>query len=158
MAGLSAILVVFGRKIPSTPNENCLQDLMDFFLGQLFREVELASENRLALPNTSNAELIKSVLNYMGKNLHRRLACPEMAAMAGLSESHFAVTFKKMTGRSPYQYHLELKLKKAQQLLMTSKMPVAIIAAELGFSSQAHFAKAMRNYCGATPLEVRKGG
>ncbi|ELT48261.1 AraC family transcriptional regulator [Ochrobactrum sp. EGD-AQ16] len=86
----------------------------------------------------------------------RRLSVAEMAAAVGLSESWFANVFKQTTGKTPLQWQMAKRIDRAQQLLAESDMTVAGIAAQLGFTDQAHLTKAFRQVVGETPAAWRR--
>ncbi|HWK64325.1 MAG TPA: AraC family transcriptional regulator [Rhizobiaceae bacterium] len=86
----------------------------------------------------------------------RRLSVAEMAATVGLSESWFSHVFKQTTGKTPLRWQLEKRIALAQELLLDSELSVASIAAQLGFSDQAHLTKAFRQIAGETPALWRR--
>jgi AraC-like DNA-binding protein len=86
----------------------------------------------------------------------RRLTVAEMAATVGLSESWFAHVFKRTTGKTPLQWQLGNRIELAKRLLSESDATMAGIAAQLGFSDQAHFTKAFRQIAGETPAAWRR--
>jgi AraC family transcriptional regulator len=73
-----------------------------------------------------------------------------------LSESWFANVFKQTTGKTPLQWQLGRRIELAQKLLSESDLTVADIAAQLGFSDQAHLTKAFRQIAGETPAAWRR--
>jgi AraC family transcriptional regulator len=75
-----------------------------------------------------------------------------------LSESHFSRTFKHITGETPHQFALRLRLERASAALARSSAAgIASIAAECGFFDQSHFTREFRKKFGITPGEaVRK--
>lgn len=85
-----------------------------------------------------------------------RLTVTEMAATVGLSESWFANVFKQTTGKTPLQWQLGKRIDLAQKLLVESDLTIADIAAQLGFSDQAHLTKAFRQIAGETPAAWRR--
>jgi len=85
-----------------------------------------------------------------------RMSVAEMAATVGLSESWFTTVFKMTTGRTPLQWQLARRIEAAQELLRDSSLSVADIAAQLGFSDQAHLTKAFRHVAGETPAAWRR--
>lgn len=82
----------------------------------------------------------------------------DIAAELDLSRAHFFRIFKKHTGLTPYQYHLELKLNRARQMLRNSDLPVKQIARLLGFSNVYHFSKLFKNKIGLAPTQWRRHG
>lgn len=85
-----------------------------------------------------------------------RLSVADMAHTVGLSESWFANVFKQTTGKTPLQWQLAKRIEHAQKMLSESDLTVADIAAQLGFSDQAHFTKTFRQVAGETPAAWRR--
>ncbi|WP_438753892.1 helix-turn-helix domain-containing protein [Pararhizobium sp. O133] len=85
-----------------------------------------------------------------------RMSVAEMAAIVGLSESWFASVFKQTTGKTPLQWQLTKRVELSKQLLGESDLTVASIAAQLGFSDQAHLTKVFRQIVGETPAAWRR--
>ncbi|HEV7306065.1 AraC family transcriptional regulator [Ensifer sp.] len=85
-----------------------------------------------------------------------RMSVSDMADVVGLSESWFANVFKQTTGTTPWQWQLSKRVELSKQLLGESDLPVASIAAQLGFSDQAHLTKVFRQIVGETPAAWRR--
>jgi len=97
------------------------------------------------------AELIRSQLG--GK-----LSLATMAAEVGLSPQHFARLFKASFGTTPHAFVQAQRVEAAVAALRREHaMPIAAIAAALGFSSQSHMTELMRRRVGLTPSQVRRG-
>ena len=85
-----------------------------------------------------------------------------IASHLHISEVYFRKLFKNRYGTTPRQYILELRFRKARQLLGEHRSSVGEIAEECGFSSIYHFCRAFRQAAGVSPTEygkaVRKEG
>lgn len=86
----------------------------------------------------------------------QRLSVTDMAETVGLSESWFSQAFKKTTGETPHQWQNRERIAQAQRLLRDSDLRVAEIAAQLGFSDQAHLTRTFRQVAGETPAAWRR--
>jgi AraC-like DNA-binding protein len=84
-----------------------------------------------------------------------RISVADMASTVGLSESWFASVFKQTTGKTPLQWQLARRVDVARNLL-DEGATVAGVAAQLGFSDQAHFTKVFRQIVGETPAAWRR--
>lgn len=108
----------------------------------------------------SNGRLTQAQMNKLAARLKtcggQRLSVADMAQTVGLSESWFANVFKQTTGKTPLQWQLGKRIDLAQALLAESQMTIADIAAQLGFSDQAHLTKAFRQVVGGTPAAWRR--
>lgn len=80
----------------------------------------------------------------------------ELAAKLGVSPSHFQQLFKSSTGLSPYQYHLQLKIRRAREMLRGSDMPIKQIAGLLHFESVYHFSTLFKKKTGYSPIQWRQ--
>ena len=96
------------------------------------------------------------LMSRLGSCNGNRLSVADMAQTVGLSESWFANVFKQTTGKTPLQWQLGKRIDLAQKLLVESELTIADIAAQLGFSDQAHLTKAFRQVVGGTPAAWRR--
>jgi AraC-like DNA-binding protein len=108
----------------------------------------------------ANGRLTQAQMNKLVSRIDglsdSRLTVAEMAATVGLSESWFANVFKQTTGKTPLQWQLARRIDLAKSLLVESDLAVAEIAAQLGFTDQAHLTKAFRQIAGDTPAAWRR--
>jgi AraC family transcriptional regulator len=79
-----------------------------------------------------------------------------LAADAGLSRFHFCRAFKDSTGLSPHAWLRQHRLEQAMAMLRDTDVPVAQIAAALGYASQTAFAAAFRRLTGEAPRDWRR--
>ncbi|MNE01332.1 Exoenzyme S synthesis regulatory protein ExsA [compost metagenome] len=111
-------------------------------------------------PEQANGRLTQAQMNRLLARVEKRgddrMTVAEMADIVGLSESWFATVFRQTTGKTPLQWQLERRINAAQKLLLEGDLTVADIAAQLGFSDQAHLTKAFRHSVGDTPAAWRR--
>jgi AraC family transcriptional regulator len=92
----------------------------------------------------------------MQAHLTEDISLAELAKIAKLSQSQFARAFRDSTGLPPYRYILRSRIQRGEQLLAKTRVPIAEIAAQVGFADQSHFTKAFRRFVGATPQRWRQ--
>jgi transcriptional regulator GlxA family with amidase domain len=98
-----------------------------------------------------SAHKLQRVIAYMNEHLAERVELRALAALAGLSQSHFCRAFKRSTGMPPYHFQLQVRVRRAQELLLTRAASLASIAVATGFADQAHFTRIFRQMIGLTP-------
>jgi AraC family transcriptional regulator len=98
---------------------------------------------------------LERVRHYIEKNLERGVSLKELAEVGRLSASHFARAFKQSEGLSPYDYVLQQRVRRAQQLLAGTDMPLAEIALACGFADQSHCSRRFRERVGVPPSRYR---
>lgn len=92
------------------------------------------------------------VKSFIEKNLSDpNLTNSVLAEKIGFSEVYLRKLFDKYYRTSPRQYVLELRLRKAKQMLSDTSFPVTEIAESCGFSSVYHFCRIFKEKVGVTP-------
>jgi AraC-like DNA-binding protein len=100
-------------------------------------------------------ELIERAHALIALRCHERLSLPEIAAELGVSYSHLRQTFTERIGLSPKQYHCQVRLQKAQELLASTTRSLQEIADILGFHSAFQLSKQFKQYLGHAPQHWR---
>lgn len=72
-----------------------------------------------------------------------------------VSYSKFRKDFKRITGQSPHQYQLSLRLEKVKELLSSTKLTVTEIAYQTGFDSVSHLSKTFAKKYKLSPKAYR---
>jgi AraC family transcriptional regulator len=99
---------------------------------------------------------LNRVLDYISANIDRSITLTDLARVGGLSLFHFARKFTLAMGVSPKRYISRMRLERAMAELAAGKLPLAQIALNAGFSSQATFTRAFSRAMSMTPLEYRR--
>jgi len=87
----------------------------------------------------------------MEANLDKGIPIARLARDCGLSTSQFARAFRQSTGCPPHRWLLQRRIKRAQDLLLTSDKNLAEIARLCGFYDQSHLTRAFGQTVGASP-------
>jgi AraC-like DNA-binding protein len=72
----------------------------------------------------------------------------------GLSTSYAGMLFKTAFGLSPVAYRMELRLRRARQLLVSSRLNVAQTAYSVGFTDPLYFSRLFRRFFRKSPLQL----
>jgi AraC-like DNA-binding protein len=92
--------------------------------------------------------------------LHARVAetwtTEALAAEVAMSRSAFADRFTAVVGQPPMGYLTAWRMQLARQKLRESHANVAQIAFDVGYESEAAFARAFRRECGVPPAQWRR--
>ncbi|MDQ3799893.1 MAG: AraC family transcriptional regulator [Acidobacteriota bacterium] len=95
---------------------------------------------------------LRRVTEFIDANLEEDLTLAEIAAVADLSQFHFARAFRKTTGMTPQQYVMQRRIERAKQLLLAKDdLPLVEISLRSGFKNQSHFTTLFRKFTRLTP-------
>lgn len=83
---------------------------------------------------------------------------PELARLAGMSRSKFALRFKTICGVSPMEYVTRWRMLIAGERLTRGTEPVSAIAFSLGYQSEAAFSTAFKRTMGCAPRRYSLAG
>jgi AraC family transcriptional regulator len=100
--------------------------------------------------------LLRRVLERMHEELDSDLSLSALAAESGYSRAHFMRMFKAALGQPPHKYLLELRLRRAQEMIALRSKQIIDIALDCGFRSAAHFSVAFSQRFGIAPNLYRK--
>jgi transcriptional regulator GlxA family with amidase domain len=103
----------------------------------------------------SHRSLIK-VAQLMEENIEKPLSLDRIAKSTGLSRRQIERLFKRYLGCVPKRYYLEIRLRRARELLLQTAMPIMDITTSCGFQSPPHFSKCYRNQFGHPPSSERR--
>jgi transcriptional regulator GlxA family with amidase domain len=78
-----------------------------------------------------------------------------LADVSGVSEAHFARSFKDAFGVPPHRYLLTRRIERAKALLRDTDMPIIEIALQTGWQSLGTFGRVFRDVTGESPTALR---
>jgi AraC family transcriptional regulator len=125
------------------------------------RLIQKHSDNGVSIPTETIAPgldkvRLRRVLDHVGDNILKEISLENLAAVAGYSAFHFARKFTVAMGISPGRYVSQRRLENAMAELAAGKLPVAEIAFNAQFSSQASFTRAFHRVTGMTPKQYQR--
>ena len=79
----------------------------------------------------------------------------QLARVSGVSEAHFARSFKDAFGIPPHRYLLTRRIERAVALLRETDLAITDIAFQTGWNSLGTFGRTFRDVTGASPGAIR---
>jgi AraC family transcriptional regulator len=94
---------------------------------------------------------IRRVTTHIETNLDAAITTKDLAMLARLSSFHFCRAFRDSFGESPHGYVTRRRIERAQGLMLTTNASLGQIAADCGFTDQAHLSNLFRRFVGESP-------
>lgn len=116
-------------------------------LIDIYRKELKKSENSL--------DTVEKVIAYIYNNYHTKIVNSDLAKLTGYHDYHLNRIFKKQTGSTIHKYIMEVRINEAKKLIMTTDIPIYMIAQKTGFNSDTHLSNCFKNYFGYSPIEYK---
>lgn len=123
--------------------QGALQSLID-----CFPQAEQRTDNE--------KKLVEQIRKYVEDNLDQSLSVNDVAAALFMNGDYLSRLFKSETGTSLKEYILQRKMEGARMLLITTQLPVSVIASRLGYDNFSYFSQVYRRCMGISPSDERK--
>lgn len=98
---------------------------------------------------------VERMKSFIQRN-YNRVSLEEMAEELCLSPKYISRIFKECTGVSYRDFHLEIKMKMAKELLQNTSFNVDEIAYKLGYQNPESFMRIFKQLTSVTPSEYRE--
>lgn len=100
---------------------------------------------------------ISIAINYIEQNFDKHISNDLLANIAELPKSTFRYLFKKVTGLSPIDYIIRMRIKKAAEIMTkNNRMKIIDVAFAVGFNDSAYFTRKFKEIIGTKPMNFLK--
>ena len=100
--------------------------------------------------------LSAKIVQYLHKNLARRITLADIGRMTFFSPVYCDTVFKKDMGVSIIDYLLSRRIAEAKKLLIEGTFSLSEIAKQTGFTDSNYFTRVFKKRTGYTPTEYKK--
>ena len=108
-------------------------------------------------PHSKQLFTVGKTIDYLEKNYQNEISLSFLARRAQMPESTFARIFKKMTGCSPIDYLIKMRIEKAVETMENNPhLNVTEVAMTTGFWNSSYFTRKFKKIMGMTPMTFLK--
>ncbi|GGB91677.1 MmsAB operon regulatory protein [Marinobacterium zhoushanense] len=98
---------------------------------------------------------LERVHSLMQAHVHEHLALDTLADSVNLSKYHFVKRYKELTGTTPINHFIQLKIERACHLLDTTSNSINEIAFAVGYEDAYYFSRIFKKIMGVSPSQYR---
>ncbi|KRE90300.1 AraC family transcriptional regulator [Paenibacillus sp. Soil766] len=99
---------------------------------------------------------VKKSMDYMHQNYDREIQVKDIAGAVNLHPGYLQRIFKAVTRQTLMAYLTEIRMEKAQMLLLETDIPIADISDYIGVGSRQYFHMLFKAHTNLTPTDYRK--
>lgn len=123
-------------------------------LQQQIKDCEMVMAKQGEKPFADN-ELIEKALEYIHQNYTDELTLQKLADHIHISRNYFSILFKRFLNQTFIDYVIDLRIKKAKELLTHTSLRVYEVAEQSGFGDVKYFSKLYKKTTGLSPGDYR---
>jgi AraC family transcriptional regulator len=152
---LSAVMQRMAREIAAGCPNGALY-AQSLSLGVLMHLRQRSTNNARCERGRLLPARMERVTDYIITHLGEDLRLDTLAAVAGYSTPQFTRLFRQTAGCSPFQFVQRQRQSQATLLLQTTHLPIALVAEQVGYSSQSHMSAAFARAGSPSPGTIRR--
>ena len=124
------------------------------------KNTQIEDKKMVMATNIADQKLMEQTIDIIKKNFENpEFDMNTLAAELNMGRSKLYSRIKEITGFTPNEFTLNVKLKEGLRLLKDSpELNVSEISYKLGFTSPRYFSKCFKAFYGVPPQSYRKGG
>ena len=135
----------------SLKNLNEIEGDKELFLCSKIYEL-LSILSKVKLNTRSKSEkLALMAKEYIDINYTKNITIKNLSDKFNLNTSYFSTLFHKYNGKSPMQYLVDVRLKKAAELIANYNYSITDAAISVGYDDVFHFSKMFKHKFGVSP-------
>lgn len=133
----------------------CFEELLRFYLGQLFTEIH-RSQLEFSAEKYRNQKEMEATVHFFNESFTQAVSIEEYARDHHMSISWFIRSFKRYMGMTPMQYITSIRINKAKELLKSTNCSIQEISNLVGYENPLYFSRIFRKQAGLSPSQYRK--
>ncbi|MGN7763186.1 response regulator [Paenibacillus sp. 22594] len=150
-----AVYSVSNRPLLEEQIETCMSfgEIEQMFISSISDALSIIRTHRLELSGTA----VETVKRWVAAHYNQHADLNMLAGMVFLTPSYLSKLFKQETGLTLTDYVIEIRIRKAKQLLKNAHdLKIHEIGAEVGYPDPAYFNKLFKKIVGVTPNEYKR--
>ncbi len=108
------------------------------------------------LPTSVPRERVNAMLEYVNQHYAESIQLNDFVEVLHINKHYICKLFRQYTGKTVLKYVNEMRVRKAEEMLLSSDRSVTEIAYATGFPDFNYFSRIFKQVMGVTPSQLRK--
>lgn len=131
-------------------------ELFIWILKEIDQSEAAEDSNTLQLVSFEKGVVVHTITEYFKAHYMEHISVDEIASSAYMSATYVTRIFKEVTGDTPINYLIGIRLEKAAELLREGKLHIQDISKAVGYEDPYYFSKLFKKRYDVSPTEYRK--
>lgn len=118
-------------------------------------ESQSAPEAAAPVQMLSRGNFVSIMIDYINTHYMEDISTQTLADLCSINPNYAGQLFKQKMNQTFSSYLANLRIQKAEKLLVDTDMPIALVAASVGYQDYFYFAKVFKKLTGSTPSSYR---
>jgi len=107
--------------------------------------------------NSDSGRLVETIIQYVRRHIDQDIRRDDIAKAVHLSPNYISRLFRNKMGCSLKDYIIDQKMILAHSLILSTSLPISVIAAKVGFTNFSYFSQVYKKVNGKSPTTDRQG-
>ena len=104
---------------------------------------------------SSKGNFVSIMVDYINSHYMEDISTQTLADLCSINSNYAGQLFKQKMNQTFSSYLADFRIKKAEKLLVDTDMPIALVAASVGYQDYFYFVKVFKKLTGSTPSSYR---
>ena len=127
-----------------------------FTLKELTPQSPATIQDYFQLKTYDKQTIAQTITSYFQKNYMRKISVEEIARSSYLSTTYITKIYKEITGDTPINYLISLRMEKALEILKEGHFSIQDVARQVGYDDPYYFSKLFKKRFGVSPSAYKK--
>lgn len=103
-----------------------------------------------------SSRIVERITGHLAENYMKNINLKTISAEFSVHFSYISRVFQEKTGTSFTNYLIEIRMRKAKELLLQTNLPVAQVSRLVGYGNEKYFSRSFKKWAGMTAQEYRQ--
>lgn len=117
--------------------------------------IQPSNEDTSSVQVLSRGNFVSIMVDYINAHYMEDISTQTLADLCSINANYAGQLFKQKMNQTFSSYLANFRIQKAEKLLTDTDMPIALVAASVGYQDYFYFAKVFKKLTGSTPSSYR---